>query len=49
LVLVATSLMLVAEMFNTTIKALCDFVEPAHNEKIGTIPGHHSTDVRSYP
>jgi diacylglycerol kinase (ATP) len=37
LVFVATALMLVAEMFNTTIEALCDFVEPAENEKIGII------------
>ena len=37
LVLLVTGLMLVAEMFNTTIEALCDFMEPAHNEKIGII------------
>jgi len=37
MVLVATGLMLVAEMFNTTIEALCDFLEPKHNEKIGII------------
>ncbi len=37
LVFVSTGLMLVSEMFNTTIEALCDFVEPAENEKIGII------------
>ena len=35
MVLIVTGFMLVSEMFNTTIEALCDFVEPAHNEKIG--------------
>ncbi len=37
LVLVSTALMLVAEMFNTTIEALCDFIEPNENEKIGIV------------
>jgi len=37
LVLVASGLMLVAEMVNTAIEALCDFVEAGHNEKIGII------------
>jgi diacylglycerol kinase (ATP) len=37
LVLVSTGLMLVAEMFNTTIEALCDFIEPNENEKIGIV------------
>jgi len=37
LVFVSTGLMLVAEMFNTTIEALCDFVEPAENRKIGVV------------
>ena len=37
IVLVATGLMLVAEMVNTTIEALCDFLEPRENEKIGII------------
>lgn len=27
----------VSEMFNATTKALCDFVEPAENEKMGII------------
>lgn len=33
IVLVASGLMLVAEMVNTAIEALCDFVESGHNEK----------------
>jgi len=37
LVLVSTGLMLVAEMFNTTIEALCDFIESNENEKIGIV------------
>ncbi|MCG2786562.1 MAG: diacylglycerol kinase [Anaerolineae bacterium] len=37
IVLVASGLMLVAEMVNTAIEALCDFVESGHNEKIGII------------
>ncbi|MCA2002015.1 MAG: diacylglycerol kinase [Chloroflexi bacterium] len=37
IVLVASGVMLVAEMVNTAIEALCDFVEPAHNEKVGVV------------
>ena len=37
LILLATGLVLIAEMFNSTIEALCDFVESRHNEKIGII------------
>ena len=37
LVFVATGFMMVAEMFNTTIEALCDFLEPRENKKIGII------------
>jgi len=37
LVLVATGLMLVSEIFNTAIEALCDFIESGENEKIGII------------
>ena len=37
IVLVASGIMLVAEMVNTAIEGLCDFVEPGHNEKIGII------------
>jgi diacylglycerol kinase (ATP) len=37
LVFTATGFMLVAEMFNTTIEALCDFLEPNENPKIGII------------
>lgn len=36
-VFAATGLMLIAEMFNTTIEALCDFVETRENEKIRII------------
>ena len=32
-----TGLVLVAEMFNSAIEALCDFVESSHNEKIKVI------------
>ena len=37
LVLVCTGVMLVSEMFNTTIEALCDFLEMQENEKIRVI------------
>lgn len=37
LILVATAFMLVAEIFNSAIEALCDFVEARHNEKIKVI------------
>ncbi len=37
IVLVATGFMLVSEMFNTSIEALCDFVEPERDPKIGII------------
>ena len=36
-VFAATGLMVIAEMFNTTIEALCDFVETRENEKIRVI------------
>jgi diacylglycerol kinase (ATP) len=36
-VFAATGLMLICEMFNTTIEALCDFVETRQNEKIRVI------------
>jgi len=36
-VFAATGLMLIAELFNTTVEALCDFVESAHNDKIRII------------
>jgi diacylglycerol kinase len=34
LILVVTAFVLVAEIFNSAIEALCDFVESRHNEKI---------------
>lgn len=37
LILVATSLMITAEIFNTAMEMLCDFVEAKDNPTIGTI------------
>ncbi len=37
LILVVTALVLVAEILNSAIEALCDFVETRHNEKIKLI------------
>jgi diacylglycerol kinase (ATP) len=37
LIALVTGLVLVAEMFNSAIEALCDFVEARHNEKIKVI------------
>lgn len=37
MVLVATTLVLMAELFNSAIEAICDFVEDKHNEKIKVI------------
>lgn len=37
LILVVTGLVLIAEIFNSAVEALCDFVETQHNEKIGII------------
>ena len=37
LILVVTGFVLVAEIFNGAIEALCDFVETRHNEKIKII------------
>lgn len=37
LILVVTAFVLVAEIFNSAIEALCDFVETRHNEKIRII------------
>lgn len=34
IILLATGLVLVAELFNSTIEVLCDFVEPQRNERI---------------
>lgn len=36
-ILLATALVLIAEMFNTAVEALCDFVEERHNERIRII------------
>ena len=37
LIIIATALVLVAEIMNSAIEALCDFVESQHNDKIGII------------
>jgi diacylglycerol kinase len=37
LILAVTGFVLVAEIFNSAIEALCDFVETRHNEKIKII------------
>ncbi len=37
LIIVVTTLVLVAEIMNSAIEALCDFVETRHNDKIGII------------
>jgi len=37
LILVVTAFVLAAEIFNSAIEALCDFVETQHNEKIKVI------------
>jgi diacylglycerol kinase len=37
LIIVVTAMVLFAEIMNSAIEALCDFVESQHNEKIGII------------
>lgn len=37
MILLATGLVLTAELLNSAIEALCDFLEPRENEKIGAI------------
>lgn len=37
LIMVVTAMVLFAEIMNSAIEALCDFVESQHNEKIGII------------
>jgi diacylglycerol kinase (ATP) len=37
LILVVTAMVIVAEIFNSAIEALCDFVESRHNDKIKII------------
>lgn len=37
LIILATGVALTAELFNTAVEALCDFVEARHNEKIRMI------------
>jgi len=33
----ATGLLLVSELFNTAVEQLCDFVQPAYDERIGAV------------
>jgi len=37
MILLSTGLVLIAELFNTAIEAVCDFIETRHNEKIRAI------------
>ena len=37
MIIFATGLMIAAELFNTAIEAICDFMETDYNEKIGII------------
>ena len=37
IILLATGIVLLAELFNSAIEILCDFVEPQQNTQIGTI------------
>jgi diacylglycerol kinase len=37
LILLATGMMLVAELFNSAIEILCDFIEPKQDARIGII------------
>jgi diacylglycerol kinase len=37
IILLATGMMLLAELFNSAIEILCDFVEQQHNPQIGMI------------
>lgn len=37
LILLATGMMLVAELFNSAIEILCDFVQPSEDRRIGII------------
>jgi diacylglycerol kinase len=37
LFLLAVGLMLIAELFNSAIEVLCDFVEPSYSDRIGMI------------
>jgi len=37
IILLATGMMLLAELFNSAIEILCDFVEPHQNPQIGAI------------
>jgi diacylglycerol kinase (ATP) len=36
-VVLATGLVLTAELFNSAVERVCDFMEPGHDERIGAI------------
>jgi diacylglycerol kinase (ATP) len=36
-IVVVTGMVLTAELFNTAVEGICDFVSPGHDERIGTI------------
>lgn len=37
LILIVTGVMIAAEVFNTTIEAICDYLQPEHDPQIGKI------------
>jgi diacylglycerol kinase (ATP) len=37
LILIVTGVMIAAEIFNTTIEAICDYLQPEHDPRIGKI------------
>jgi len=37
LILIVTGIMVIAEIFNTTIKEICDYIQPEFDPKIGQI------------
>ncbi|HMQ52678.1 MAG TPA: diacylglycerol kinase [Anaerolineae bacterium] len=45
LILVVTGLLLVAEIFNTAIEEICDYIQPEYDPKIGAIKDIASTAV----
>ena len=44
-ILTLTGLVITAEIFNTAIERLCDFIHPAQNEKIGKIKDYSAAAV----
>jgi diacylglycerol kinase (ATP) len=37
LILIVTGMMIASEIFNTTIEAICDYLQPEHDPRIGKI------------